>query len=233
MFLLQDNSGLIHRPEGYVVYRFDSPISEALVIDRPNRFIVNVKQNGASRRCHLHDPGRLRELIYPGAKVLVRERSGGSTECAIVAGHNNSRWILTDSGVHSDVASVFMPEGTKKEVKVGKKRLDFLIGDKYVEVKGSTLSINGRSVFPDAPTKRGAEHLKLLRKLRNEGHGAMILVLVFRDDTGCFIPNRDTDPEFSREFYSCLNDGVEIRVLRFRLEGSEIVYSGTLGVCQE
>lgn len=229
---MKESGFIVSRPEGHVVYTFDEELLEASVIERPNRFVVSVRQDSRERRCHLHDPGRLMELIYPGARVLIRNRKGEKTDCSIVAGFNNGRWILTDSRIHSEIASKFLPEGTKSEVKIGRKRLDFNNGKMYVEVKGSTLSMEGISVFPDAPTVRGREHLQLLRRLKAEGKSAMILILVFRDDTRCFLPNEITDPEFSGEFYGCIEEGVELKVLRFRLEGNSIIYSGTIGLCK-
>lgn len=220
------------RPLGYVVYTFEEELIEAEVIDRPNRFVVMVHHNSKTRRCHLHDPGRLRELIYPGARVLIRNKNGEKTDCSIVAGHDNGRWIVVDSRIHSEIAAKFMPKGTKSEVRVGKKRLDFNNGRTYIEVKGSTLSLEGISRFPDAPTKRGLEHLRLLRKLKKEGNDSIILVLVLRDDTRCFIPNKETDPEFSKEFYECIGEGIELDVLKFRLEGHSVRYSGTLTLCR-
>lgn len=45
----------------------------AKVVHRPNRFVVIILLGGKEVRCHLADSGRLKELIYPGNKVLVRE----------------------------------------------------------------------------------------------------------------------------------------------------------------
>ena len=38
----------------------------------------------------------------------------------------------------------------------------------FVEVKGVTLIVDGEARFPDAPTERGAKHLKELIKLKKE-----------------------------------------------------------------
>ena len=43
-------------------------------IDRPNRFTVLFKQeNGNEDLAHLRDPGRLKELLRPNAKLLLRK----------------------------------------------------------------------------------------------------------------------------------------------------------------
>ncbi len=45
---------------------------EGVVVDRPNRFVAVVMLDGKEVRCHVADSGRLKELIYPGNKVMVR-----------------------------------------------------------------------------------------------------------------------------------------------------------------
>ena len=49
---------------------------EAEFIDRPNRFLTRVKINGEIVNSHLPDPGRLRELLIPGARLLIRPENG-------------------------------------------------------------------------------------------------------------------------------------------------------------
>lgn len=43
------------------------------VVARPNRFTVVVDMNGLEVRAHMADPGRLRELIFPGSSIMVRK----------------------------------------------------------------------------------------------------------------------------------------------------------------
>ncbi len=58
-------------------------------------------------------------------------------------------WVVVDSGIHSDIASKFLPSGSRREVRVGRHRLDFAFDDAYVEVKGGcTLAVGGRALFP-------------------------------------------------------------------------------------
>ena len=45
---------------------------------RPNRFITLVEVEGKIVRSHLPDPGRLKELLIPGADLLLRPVPEGS-----------------------------------------------------------------------------------------------------------------------------------------------------------
>ena len=47
-------------------------IVEARFIDRPNRFIAHVELEGKTVVCHVKNTGRCRELLVPGAKVILQ-----------------------------------------------------------------------------------------------------------------------------------------------------------------
>ena len=49
---------------------------EAEFIERPNRFLTRVKLNGKIVNSHLPDPGRLKELLIPGARLLLKKENG-------------------------------------------------------------------------------------------------------------------------------------------------------------
>ena len=220
-------------PADTVVMDMDFPMTEARIIERPNRFLV-VAHNGREEiRCHLHDPGRLMELIYPGNTILIREQTGPKTGFSVTAARAGSEWVITDTRFHHPIARHFLPPDVRSEVTIGNHRIDFMHGGTYLEVKGGTLLENGIGVFPDAPTTRGRDHLRLLQQLMLRGYGAELMVLIFRRDAAAFRPNSSTDPDFSREFYRCLDAGMPVRVLRFAFDGTRVMYSGRIPVLDE
>ena len=48
------------------------PLIKAKFIERPNRFLTRVELNGKIVDSHLPDPGRLKELLVPGAELYLR-----------------------------------------------------------------------------------------------------------------------------------------------------------------
>lgn len=41
-------------------------------VDRPNRFIAEIEINNKVEKCHVHDSGRIRELLFQGNEVGVK-----------------------------------------------------------------------------------------------------------------------------------------------------------------
>jgi len=222
---------------------------------RPNRFlgIVDItspkKYKKRNVKAHVHDPGRLKELLFPENQVLLRKAANNNrkTKWDVIAAFYEGNWILAHSGYHREIAEWVLtnpkvsPFGKLKsitpEAKIGKSRLDFLLemrkGKKiWVEVKGCTLALDGVALFPDAPTERGKRHIETLMKLKKKGDDAAIIILIFRPDAQCFAPKEDTDPEFSKVLYSSLAAGIMVYPMVFQYDGKYLHYIGTVSVCE-
>ncbi len=211
------------------------PDAEGTFVSRPNRFLGIVDINGVGEQeVHVHDPGRLRELLYPGNRVLVRRAQGGKRRTAwdLIAAKNDGDVILVNSAFHRGMVEKILELGlipqlcqlkdVRAEVKVGDSRLDFMLttneGDEIaVEVKGCTLAIGGRALFPDAPTTRGARHVRELTEFVRKGGRAAIIVLVFRPEATSFSPNASTDPVFTEALRKAVDAGVECYPLGLEL----------------
>lgn len=76
--------------------------------------------------------------------------------------------------------------------------MEFLVDSCYIEVKGVTLIVDGEARFPDAPTERGAKHLKELIKLKNDGNRAVVFFLIQHPAGNDFRPNWENDPKFPK-----------------------------------
>lgn len=216
---------------GQVLMKMDWELLDATVVERPNRFVVVADLNGKEVKCHLHDPGRLRELIFSGNRIRIREKSGPKTNFSVVCALDHGEWVIIDSRFHPVLARNFLPEDVKAEVGVEGRRIDFMYGNEYIEVKGCTLLENGTAKFPDAPSIRATGHVRLLTRLRNNGFVSSILVLVIREGADCFLPNRETDPEFTDSFKEAVNSGVNLFIMKMHLEGKAIVYDNRISLC--
>ncbi len=202
-------------------------------VDRPNRFLVNIKLEGTDEihAAFLHDPGRMKELLLPDVRLLIRKplkMSDRKTNWDVLAVYHNNFWITIKSSLPNLVAKTALSNGwiselveypnLKPEIKYGHSRLDFLLtngsSECYVEVKGVTLVESGVALFPDAPTSRGTRHLQELIKLKAEGKRAVVLFICMRNDPEAFSPNWITDPVFSKQLETAVNEGVEVLVYK-------------------
>ncbi len=222
----------------------------AIFRERPNRFvgIVDIPElDLKEERIHVHDPGRLTELLFPGNRVLLKreDKETRKTKWDLIAARWEDQWILVHSGYHRAITESILsnkdicPFGElveiKSEVKVGRSRMDFLVTTKnndqiMVEVKGCTLTQDGIALFPDAPTERGKRHLETLTRLKEEGMRTAVIILVFRKDSQWFQPNQETDLKFAEAFYTAMEKGVEVYPLVCSYENKMIIYHRTIPV---
>ncbi len=73
-----------------------------------------------------------------------------------------------------------------------------------------TLETDGVCAFPDAPTQRGAKHLRELTGLVNKGFGAYVLFVIQMADVAYLHPNDATDPTFGEALREAAKAGVQI-----------------------
>lgn len=200
-------------------------------IDRPNRFTVLFKQeNGNEDLAHLRDPGRLKELLRPNAKLLLRKAKVNpkrKTKYDVIGIYKDNLWILLNSGFHNDIADELIKSQIvdeisdytieRREYTFGKSRIDFLLKNRedpndkmLLEVKGCTLVEDKIAKFPDAPTIRGKKHLDELIQAQKENYKSTVLFLVLKEDAEIFTPNTETDPNFSETLYSAYEKGVNV-----------------------
>ncbi|MDX8336513.1 MULTISPECIES: DNA/RNA nuclease SfsA [Cetobacterium] len=221
-----------------LIYRIDiDEIGE--FIDRPNRFTANLKlKNEEIVTAHVHDSGRIKELLYPGNKVLLRKAKNienRKTLWDVIAAYSNNEEVLINSSIHRYIIDNYLKNEKvsifgkldliKPEVKYGNSRLDYLIeknGEKiYIETKGVSLSINKIATFPDAPSIRATKHLNELIEVKKSGYRAAVILIVLKD-SDFFIPNNETDPMFYKTFYKAIEAGVEIYPLLFTCKNGDI-----------
>ena len=204
-----------------------SGMDEAVVVERKNRFLAEISLGDRILPCHIHDPGRLKELIFPGSRVLIRKTAGQKTDFSVTAVIlDNGEKVLLDTRFHNSIGKVFIRNPIGSERKYLDSRFDFQIPCGYVEIKGCSMQVYQYVIFPDAPTERGAKHMRELTQAKENGMDAGVVFLITRRDAKYFYPNLATDVKFSKEFFRALDAGVEMIFPKFTLIDSNIIYCG-------
>lgn len=197
--------------------------------DRPNRFIAHVWVDGILETVHVKNTGRCRELLLPGATVIldVPDNPARKTKYDLVAVYKKGFGLINmDSQAPNKVAAEWLlTQGfdyVKPEYKYGNSRVDFYMeknGEKYLmEVKGCTLEIDGVGYFPDAPTERGVKHLKELTEAVTQGYHCAIAFVIQMEGITKVLPNEKTHPEFAAAFAAARQAGVEVYYLCCKVE---------------
>ena len=194
---------------------------------RPNRFIAYVEIGGQEVVCHVKNTGRCRELLIPGTRVWCQYHDDPKRKTAysLITLQKGERLINIDSQVPNKLAYDYVSQGglgfaprvLKAEKTFGNSRFDLYYeadGKKgFVEVKGVTLEENGIARFPDAPTERGAKHLKELETAAAEGFEAHVLFVIQMSGMKHFEPNEARDPKFAEALRHVAQNGVNIHAV--------------------
>ena len=204
---------------------------EATFVERPNRYLGIVDLTDGTRiRAHVPDPGRLTELLVPGARVFVRhaDTDGKARKTAydlLLVDYQHTGILvsilttLPNRLMRDALEQRLMPEFAdftivQPEFRHGNSRFDFRLSTRdafaYVEVKSVSLLRDGVGMFPDAPTTRGRKHVDELAALRAEGHRAAVVFVAQRGDTPCVRPEANTDPAFADALRNAASAGVEL-----------------------
>ncbi|MBC7253153.1 MAG: DNA/RNA nuclease SfsA [Actinobacteria bacterium] len=219
---------------------------EGFFLERPNRFLAVVELGGEPANAHVPDPGRLRELLVPGARVRLRpaDRPGRRTAWDLIGVECPEGWVNIDSRLPNLLFAEALREGWLEEFpstsrvtpehRYGESVLDFLLeGDGppcLVEVKGCTLAAEGVALFPDAPTSRGTRHLEELMSAARAGYRACAVFVVKHPGARVFAANAATDPLFAHTLNRAALAGVEIIPYLAPWRGREIRLERRLAV---
>lgn len=206
------------------------PLAPARFVSRPNRFLVLAHLGTRHVRVACADPGRLRELLRPGVRLLLRPATAGSsrrTRFTLALVRHAGRWVCLVPALANAVFAAALARGgvpgmrgfrvLAREVVHGRSRLDLLLlgrGERWlVEVKSATLVERGLALFPDAPTSRGTRHVRELERHAAGGGRAAVVFLVQRADARAFAAHAGHDPAFAAALRAARGQGV--RVLAF------------------
>ena len=228
--------------------KIEGPLINAVFIERPNRFITIIQIGGEKHKSHLPDPGRLKELLIPGASLLVRpapENKERSTAFTTIMVNLNGQWISLVSTLPNQFVKYSFQKNripifqkyklVRPEVTIRNHRFDFLLSNKsgknfFLEVKSVTFVEDGIAKFPDAVTTRGMNHAKTLTDLVKEGEFAGILFVCQRPDATLFEPMWDRDPMFSNVLFNAYKMGVKVWCITLNVSQTEISFNKEIPV---
>ena len=209
--------------------------------NRPNRFIAEVEVDGSLEIAHVPNTGRCRELLVEDAVVWLKPSDNPNRKTKFSLHFVENKGVLVslysqqansivyDAITNGKIKELAGYNHHQREKTVDNSRIDIYLANEkeecYVEVKGVTLIVDDEARFPDAPTERGAKHLKELIRLKKDGNRCAVFFLIQHPIGKFFRPNWENDPVFSQTLNDAYDAGVEILVYRCdnQLSGIELI----------
>jgi sugar fermentation stimulation protein A len=148
-------------------YSFSTRLEEGTIISRPNRFVMMVRARGKVLRCHCPTTGRLGDLELRGLPCLystsesVKRKTRYTVEAFSASTGRGKSWIGINQTAANKYVEFFLKHSllpkiakgeVRREVRLGRSRIDFLVGNTLVEVKTPLITL------PASPSARRARH---------------------------------------------------------------------------
>lgn len=220
---------------------FPTPLIRGRLIQRYKRFLADVElDSGDKVTATCPNTGSMMGLTGPGSVVwlstsdsetrkykhtweMVEADLGkGPTLVGINTNHPNK--LVSEAIASGQIKELGGYPNLRREVKYGKNsRIDVLLegpqkGTCYVEVKNvHMMRRHGLAEFPDSVTARGAKHLVEMSDMVADGHRAVMVYLIQRNDAARLSLARDVDPTYGAAFDKAIAAGVEAIAVRCRM----------------
>ncbi len=220
--------------------KFNIPLIEGIIVRRDNRFIMSVNLEGEIIRCHSPVTGRIGTIDVVGRPCLLSfsNNPNRATKYTVEAISLNKptdkqkTWIGINQNAANKYVEYFLKNNAfdrmiatdesnliLREQILGKSKLDFLVGNTYLEVKTPLMDIQlqipnyvkYKKVAPLASTDRFMKHMEELGGSLG-AHERAILLLVFMYDNPGFrvISHSANYKEIHRIIGENLSRGVEV-----------------------
>ncbi len=207
---------------------------EAIFLERPHRYAIRayLPDLGQEVVAHLGDPGRLHDLLQPGARLLLdgpfppSERKTSYTATLVEA--PSGVWVSLVTTLPNKLFRLMLQQGhlphlwapeqtrpnVRSEVRHHNSRFDFQLSwpsekrSLWLEIKSASWVEGTQALFPDAPTQRGTRHVRELTELHQQGEPAHIMFVVQRPDATEITPAQHIDPEFASALQDAQDAGL-------------------------
>ena len=234
-------------------YEFDIPLSEGKILKRNSRFTLDVEINGDAEKVHCPTTGRIGNIDLKNVAGLLsksdnpKRKTKYTLEAVSVSNldRKDKKWVGINQIASNKYIGFFLKnhlmdemlpkyDEIRREVKLGKSKLDFKVGDTYLEVKTplQTLQIEydtdikTKKVTSFSSTDRFIKHITELADSLENNEKAILLNAFQYDNPGYEILNPSTHyDEVSANVERCIEKGVEIWQANMKIdpEGVELI----------
>ena len=232
--------------------QFPSPLLPGKLVQRYKRFLADVVlDSGETVTATCPNTGSMMGLKEPGLRVWLSTSDSSTRKythtwemvevdlgqgpglVGINTGHPNK--LMAEAVEAGRIKELTGYASLRREVKYGKNsRIDLLLEDPakglcYVEIKNVHMMRKaGFAEFPDSVTERGAKHLAEMSDMVREGHRAVMVYLIQRNDAKSLSLARDVDAGYGEAYDKAVKAGVEVIAVRCKLSTDAIMVDKTV-----
>ena len=225
-------------------YIFETTLCEGLILRRKNRFIMEVEIGGKMYDCHCPVTGSIGNIVFKDISCLLSKSKDPARKTPYTVeaiwldfpSAKNKSWIGINQNAANRYIEHFLKTGqlsnilrgteVKREQKLGNLKLDFLVGNTYIEVKTplTTLQVEMKDHII---TKKACEFNSFERFVRHIGeladslggdNKAILLNCFIYDNPGYEVPAKHKRSDYVRNaVQSSIKRGIEIWQINLKI----------------
>lgn len=225
---------------------FDTPLREGRIIKRRNRFIMEVEIDGSVVDCHCPTTGRIGNIVLENIPCLLSKSTDATRKTPYTVeaisvdpiDRQGKGWIGINQNAANRYVEFYLKNGgfsemlacetanVYREQKLGISKLDFRVGDTYIEVKTPLVHmqvecgahIKTKPAAPFSSTDRFVKHISELASSLGERQRAILITCFLYDNPGFEVGVKSTNSEFVGErVRQSTEKGVEIWQANFEI----------------
>ncbi len=209
------------------MYRLKKVV-ECTILQRINRFVVEVLINNEAVKAHITNTGRLQELLIRGRKGYCISINGRKLRYRLIAIEERSAAALIDTRLQEKFFEYLVENRVLKWLKgcrivrrnpmIKTSIIDYLLEcrNRYIplEVKSAVLRVEEKYAgYPDCPTEGGRKQIRdLVNHVEDGGEAYLVFIAGLPDIIG-FKPYRLGDPIVADLIKEAYEKGVYLKAL--------------------
>lgn len=229
---------------------FTTPLIEGVIHKRKNRFVMEVEFDGTVYECHCPTTGRIGNIVFRNIPCLLSQSTNVARKTPYTVEaisldlptEKNKSWIGINQNAANRYVEHFLNTGqfsdmvrndgnVKREQTLGTSKLDFLVGDTYIEVKTplTTLQVEPKDHIATKPIsdfqsfERFVKHINELADSLQEHQRAILLNCFIYENPGYKVSNQNKNSGYIRkQVQSCIKRGIEIWQVDFKITPTEV-----------
>lgn len=227
-------------------FKFEEPLIEGIIVKRKSQFTMICEIDGETHTCHCPTTGRIGNIEISSRPCLLSKSSDPKRKTPYTVEaislnlpeDNDKSWIGINQNAVNRYVEHFLVNGgfndmissennVLREQTLGISKLDFLVGDTYIEVKTPLQNIQvdypnyikTKKVTPFSSTDRFVKHITELGNSLKNNQRAILLSCFIYDNPGFVVRQRSTNyEEVKSAFDKSTALGVETWQANFKIE---------------